>query len=272
MRRAETLTDALAARAAGARAIAGGTDVFPSISGPVTECFVDLAAIGELRGITHHLSGWRIGGAVTWSEIIAADMPAAFDALKQAARQVGSVQIQNTGTLAGNLCNASPAADGVPPLLALDAAVELTSRNSTRCLPLGEFITGPRQTALGPEELLTAILVPDCAATSCSAFEKLGSRTYLVISIAMVAVVLEHDGTLIQRARVSVGACSAVALRLPALEAALTGAPLQSAARRVVPAHFADLAPISDVRASAQFRTDAVPALVRRALDRCGAP
>ena len=100
--------------------------------------------------------------ATTWSEIAAANLPPAFDALRQAAREVGSIQIQNRGTIAGNLCNASPAADGVPPLLALDAAVELASANGTRQLPLSEFITGYRRTARQPDEILSAVIVPPC--------------------------------------------------------------------------------------------------------------
>ena len=93
-------------------------------------------------------------------ELIEADLPPLFDGLKQAAREVGGRQIQNAGTIAGNLCNASPAADGVPPLLALDAEVELAGRAGTRRLPLGEFITGNRRTALAPGELVVAIHVP----------------------------------------------------------------------------------------------------------------
>ena len=99
-----------------------------------------------------------IGARTTWTDLVRHPLPPAFDALKQAAREVGSVQIQNVASVAGNLCNASPAADGVPPLLALDAEVELRSaRRARACLPLGDFILGNRRTALQAGELVTAI-------------------------------------------------------------------------------------------------------------------
>ena len=126
------------------------------------------------------------------------------------------MQIQNTGTIAGNLCNASPAADGAPPLLILDAEVELRSVEIARHVPLGEFILGNRKTALRADELMTAIRVPISAVEGQSASLKLGARRYLVISIAMVAarVVTADDGT-IRKAAIAVGSCSAVAQRLP---------------------------------------------------------
>ncbi|MGL4525562.1 MAG: FAD binding domain-containing protein, partial [Aestuariivirga sp.] len=131
--------------------LAGGTDLYPAHVGrPLPRHVVSLGRVTELRGISRHGAGFRLGGGTTWSEIAAANLPPAFDALRQAARDVGSIQIQNRGTIAGNLCNASPAADGVPPLLALDAAVELASANGTRQLPLSEFITGYRRTARQP--------------------------------------------------------------------------------------------------------------------------
>src|SRR5260370_31103109 len=100
------------------------------------------------------------GGATTWSEIAAASLPRCLDPLRAAAREIGAVQIQNRGTIAGNLCNASPAADGVPPLLILDASVELASNRGARRLPLSQFITGNRRTSLAPDEILTAIVMP----------------------------------------------------------------------------------------------------------------
>jgi CO/xanthine dehydrogenase FAD-binding subunit len=124
------------------------------------------------------------------------------------------VQIQNSGTVAGNLCNASPAADGVPPLLALDASVELASVAGTRRLKLDDFILGPRRTARRADELLAAILIPKPRAAAHSHFLKLGARRYLVISIAMVAAAIESERGKITTARVAVGACGPVAQRL----------------------------------------------------------
>ena len=170
------------------RLLAGGTDFYPAQgSRPLSDNVLDINGIGELRHITRSDDGLVLGARATWSDVIAHDLPPAFDALKLAAREVGSVQIQNTGTVAGNLCNASPAADGVPPLLTLDAAVELRSQTGARTIPLGEFILGNRKTAREAHELVAAIHIPGPALSGASHFVKLGARRYLVISIAMAA-------------------------------------------------------------------------------------
>jgi CO/xanthine dehydrogenase FAD-binding subunit len=177
------------------------------------------------------------------------------------------VQIQNAGTVSGNLCNASPAADGVPALLALNARVELRSVRGVRQLPLQEFILGPRRTALQPQELLTAVLVPKTAGAAASHFLKLGARKYLVISIVMASAVIEHRSGKVVNARVAVGSCSPVALRLPALESELKGKRFDATlADWVNPAQLAVLEPIADVRASAGYRRQAALELVRRLL------
>src|SRR5262249_31033117 len=147
-----------------------------------------------------------------------------FDALKSAAREVGSIQIQNRGTVAGNLCNASPAADGVPPLLALDAEVELSSREGSRRLSLADFFVGYRKTQRQPNELLTNIWVPRALEEARSVFSKLGARRYLVISISMIAAVILIKERRIAVARIVVGSCSVNAQRLIALERDLAGA------------------------------------------------
>jgi CO/xanthine dehydrogenase FAD-binding subunit len=267
-----TLDEAMALLAAGeARILSGGTDFYPALGdrvvrGPV----VDLSGLGELRGVSSDAGYFRIGGLTTWSEIIRTPLPRCFDALKSAAREVGGVQIQNRGTLAGNLCNASPAADGVPPLLALDAEVELVSRVGARRMPLADFIVGNRKTQRKADELLTVVLVPRALEDAASTFLKLGTRRYLVISISMVAVVVQvRDGRVLQ-ARVAVGSCSAVARRLRALEAELVGASVRGGLGVVVkPEHLAPLSPIDDVRATAEYRIDASLRLVQRALNSC---
>ena len=272
--RPTTIRDACAALA-GRRLtlLAGGTDYYATgAAGRRAGDVLDLSAVGALRGIRReHSGGWRIGATTTWSDVVAARLPRAFDALKQAAREVGGAQIQNAGTVAGNLCNASPAADGVPPLLALDASVELASARGTRTLALREFILGPRKTALAPDELVAAILVPALPAAARSRFLKLGARRYLVISIAMVAAVLEAKAGRVAQARVAVGACSGVAQRLHALETALAGTELTGLAGMVRPSHLDALQPIDDVRASAEYRREAALVLVRRALEEAAA-
>ncbi len=270
--RPTALDEALGVLAARRPAIlAGGTDFYPARVGRAgAEEVLDLGAIAELRGLRHEPDRWRIGALVTWSEVLEARLPRWFECLKEAAREVGGVQIQNAGTVAGNICNASPAADGVPALLALDAEVELASARGRRALPLGQFVVGSRTTACAPDELVTALLIPQRSAGARSAFLKLGARRYLVISIAMVAVAMEvaGDGT-IARVAVAVGSCSPVARRLTGLERDLVGRRLAPGIGALVaPGHLAQLTPISDVRGTAAYRIDAAGTLVARTLER----
>jgi CO/xanthine dehydrogenase FAD-binding subunit len=269
MIRPRTLSEAISAAGSGDRVViaAGCTDLFPATHAQTLPGrILDLTTVEGLRGIARTADGWRIGAATTWTDILRADLPPAFEGLKAAARQVGGVQIQNAGTVGGNLCNASPAADGVPPLLTLDAEVELVSGRGVRRLPLAEFITGPRRTMLAPGEILTAILLPD--AQGRGSFVKLGARAYLVISIVMVAArAVVADGRLAAVA-VSVGSCSPVAVRMTALETRLTGAPVADAAGIVTADLVAPaLLPIDDVRADAVYRAEVAVELIRRALD-----
>jgi len=248
------------------RVLAGGTDVFPSLQnklllGPV----LDVSRVLGLRRIERHARGWVIGAGATWSDVLKADLPPVFAALKQAAADVGSVQIQNRATVAGNICNASPAADGVPPLLILDAEVELSSLQGTRRLPLEQFILGNRKTALKQDELLTAVHVPEAAVVGKSHFLKLGARRYLVISIAMVAVRLVLDEAWrVAECAVAVGSCSPVAKRLRRLEQSLLGRRFREIT--IGPEVLDGLQPIGDMRATAAFRKEAVGELLARAL------
>ncbi len=268
------LTEALAWLAEGQPAIlAGGTDFYPARVGrPVTEDVLDITAVAELKGIREETHRWRIGALVTWTGILQARLPRWFDCLKLVAQEVGGVQIQNAGTVAGNVCNASPAADGVAALLALDAEVELRSRAGTRVLALGDFLLGNRKTARARDELVSAVIVPKRAEASRSTFVKLGARKYLVISIAMAAIALDlaADGSILGAA-VAVGACSPVARRLPDLERELVGRkPGPGIGESVAARHLVPLAPISDVRGTAEYRSDAVITLLRRALGQLG--
>jgi len=269
----KNLHEAVSALAAsGGQILAGGTDFYPALGERLPQGdVVDITALGEIRGISADKDWFRIGGLTTWTDVIRAKLPRSFDALKAAAREVGSVQIQNRGTVAGNLCNASPAADGVPPLLALDAEVELSSAAETRRMPLSKFLTGNRKTMRRPDEILAAVLIPRGMDDAISTFLKLGARRYLVISISMVAAMVRPDETgCVAEARVAVGSCSATAQRLTGLEAALVGRPFKSGiAGAVKPEQLSVLSPIDDVRATAVYRRDASLTLVRRALEDC---
>lgn len=271
--RPATLAEACKALAAHPLTVlAGGTDHFPARIGLAPrEDILDITALGELRGIVRTDGGWRIGAMTTWTDLLEAQLPPMFDVLRLAAREVGGMQIQNAGTVAGNICNASPAADGIPALLALDASVELSSATGRRTLPLAAFVVGPGKTLREPHELVSGLLVPELRHAARGHFLKLGARKYLVISIVMVAVVLEIEAGVVRAARIAVGACSPVAQRLPDLEKAVVGsrigASLGDCARRE---HLRALAPIDDVRASAEYRRDAALTLVRRALTYLG--
>ncbi len=268
--RPSELKEALAALAAGPRIIlAGGTDYYPARVGqPLDDDLLDITALPDLRRISDQGAHWRIPALATWTDLLETPLPPLFDGLKLAAREIGGVQIQNAGTLCGNLCNASPAADGTPNLLALDAMVELSSARATRRLPVAEFVTGSRATLRRPEEMVTALILPKPQHEARSTFLKLGTRKYLVISIVMVAAVLEiGDNSTAASARIAVGSCSAVAQRLPALEAVLAGRRLDAALADLArPEHLAPLSPIDDVRAAAPYRRDAALTIIRRAI------
>ena len=247
--------------------LAGGTDLYPWITGaevwgprPALN-WLDISVIAALRGV----SATRIGALATWTELAEAALPPSFRALQQAARQVGGRQVQNRGTVLGNLCNASPAADGVPPLLLLDAEVELASAAGTRRVPLSQFILHNRRTARTPEEIAVALHIPAQPDVE-SRFEKLGARKQLVISIAMAAGLARWDGKRIVQARVAIGACSPVARRLHGLEAALLGATRDEAAHIIARLPLPELSPIADVRGSAAYRAAAAREVIARAV------
>ncbi len=256
--------------------LAGGTDILsteaaavgwgkPGISSNTP--IMDISALGDLDGIRSFPDRVEIGALVTWAEIIKSDLPAWFDGMRQAGQRVGGRQIQNRGTLAGNLCNASPAADGVPALLALNARVRLQCRDGSRELAVDEFILGNRRTCLKPGELLSDIILPVPGPGACATFLKLGARNYLVISIAMVSVCLEVIDGRINDPRIAVGACSEVARRLAGLEARLQDALVADACGLVQEEDFASLTPIDDIRAPGWYRRHGARILVERAIE-----
>lgn len=249
--------------------IAGGTDFYPALGEATPKLdLLDLTQITELSGISQIGTGWRIGAATTWSQLVATKLPAYFDGLKQTALEIGSLQIQNVATLAGNICNASPAADGMPTLLALNAKIELASTSGQRILPLAEFVTGVRKIDLHKDELLSAIIIPTAHKNATSGFLKLGSRRYLVISIAMVAVVIALEDKIISDIRVAVGSCSPVAQRLVDLENYLLGSDIEALQQdnSITPELLNGISPIDDLRGTADYRMDSVAELCRRVI------
>jgi CO/xanthine dehydrogenase FAD-binding subunit len=274
--RPDRLEDALAILASEPRlVVAGGTDVYPAYaSQPIDRPVLDITALPGLRGVTDDGEAWRIPALTTWTDLAEAALPSELDGLRAAARTIGGRQIQNAGTVCGNVVNASPAADGLPNLLALDAEVELASTDGERVVPIADFVLGNRRTDVRPGELVTGLRVPKVAGGDAgsarvarSTFLKLGSRSYLVISIVAVAAVLVVERGIVVDARVAVGACSPVARRLRGLERELRGR-RAGPSLATVPAmeHLSTLAPIDDVRGTGDYRWDAALTLVRRAI------
>lgn len=261
--RPDRLEDAIAVLAGGpAVPLAGGTDFFPArVTHAPRVRVLDLTGIASLRGIVRQDGAIRIGALATWTDLLRADLPPLFDGLRLAAREVGGMQVQNAGTLAGNLCNASPAADGIPVLLTLDAEVELAGPGGVRRMAVQDFVLGNRRTARAADELVSAIIVPLPAGNARGSFLKLGARKYLVISIVMAAAAVTFDPAgRPAAARIAVGAAGPRAVRLPGAEAAvLAGTAIEAH-------HLAPLSPIDDVRAGAAYRRDAALTLVRRSV------
>jgi CO/xanthine dehydrogenase FAD-binding subunit len=194
----------------------------------------------------------------------------AFTGLQEACATVGSIQTRNAGTIVGNLCNASPAADTPPVLLTLDAEVQVLGAAGARTLPLADFFQGYRRTALSDDEVVTAVRIPMPAVGTGSAFVKLGRRRAMEISIACVAarITLAVDGT-VAEAGVGLGSVAAISTRASAAEDELRGSiPTPDSVRRAARAAAAAASPVDDHRASASYRREMVEVLTERALTR----
>ena len=251
----------------GSRPVAGGTDLAvvlaDGLSAPAM--LVDVAGIPALRGVRKTAEGIAIGAVTTIAEIAArSDLPAC---LCQGARAIGSPQIRNLATVGGNVCNASPCGDTLSPLVALEAAFVLRSRAGSRTVPAEQFFTGPKKTVLAPGELLVEIRIPAPRLAGRSAFRMIGRRNGQVISQVNAAVWLAVEGGVIREARVAVGSVAPVPLRLKGAEALLTGKTVRGLdLEPVLASAAAGIAPISDVRASLEYRRLVTASLLRDAL------
>jgi CO/xanthine dehydrogenase FAD-binding subunit len=275
-RRAADLKDAVSLRQQmGYPFVAGGTDIYPAIENGVRfPGLIDVSKVDALGGsIRREGNDWFIPALATWTDVVEAVLPAQFDSLKQAASEVGGRQIQNAGTVAGNICNASPAADGIPALMAMDARVLIAGPSGEREVSLESFVLGNRKTDLNEGEILCAVKVPARGNRTASAFRKLGARRYLVISIVMAAATLECDSAgKITFAGISVGACAARALRLRGWEAALRGRQVGDIESvEITPAFLSPLTPMDDIRGTREYRKHAASVLVRETLVKAAA-
>lgn len=269
---AATLDDLLRLLAeTGGRMIAGGTDVLVQAERGVfpASALVDASRVRELRFIAEEGDTIRIGALTTYADMLTSPLlRQTAPALVAAAATVGAPQTRARGTLGGNIANASPAGDTLPPLLALDAAVRLVKRGGERVLPLADVLRGPRQTCLEPGEIIHSVAFRRPPGPTGAAFLKLGNRQGMAIAVVNVAVTITLGGDgHIAGARVALGAVAPTPVRSPHAEVVLRGqAPAEEVFQAAARAVLADIAPISDVRGSADYRRKAAVHLTMRAL------
>jgi xanthine dehydrogenase iron-sulfur cluster and FAD-binding subunit A len=274
--RPSSLADALHALAdadPGTRIVAGGTDLMVELGRgmKLASRLVDLTALeDELRFVAPGPGRLTFGALVTHNDVLAS--PAFRKSalpLVQACAEVGAPQIRARGTVAGNLATASPANDTITALVALDAEIELAHRDGRRRLPIGDFCTGFRATALRPGELIRAISIRPLGSTRRGIFLKLGLRRAQAISIVNVAAVIGFEGATVTEARIALGCVGPTIVRALEAEKCLVGRPLDRAAFVAAGAAAANaVVPIDDIRGSASYRLAAIAALVERALER----
>ncbi len=268
--------ECLVEHAPNAAPLAGGTNLVVDMrSGrhaPLT--LVNVGALDELKGIRREDGHFLAGSGVTIAELLGnPEVAQSAPCLRAAAAVFASPLVRNRATLGGNLADGSPAADTAPPLLALDAEVELASAADRRWVPLDEFFLHVRKTQLRPGEIITAARWKAAGAGTYTAYQKLGLRKADAISVVSAAVRVDvmEDGR-IGTARIALGSVAPVPLRAKAAEAALLGQALTPAAAREAAELAAQAAsPISDLRASAEYRREMVSVLVRRLLERAAA-
>ena len=253
-----------------ARIIAGGTDLILRMRDNILSpgLLIDLrhTSPDQISSTPQELT---FGASVTTAQIlIHTDVAEQFPALVEACRHFAGPPIRNRATLGGNLVNASPAADLIPPLLAYDASITLASTSGERKLKLRDFFTGPGQTVMQADELLTAVHLPLLSPNSQTTFIKLGHRRSMAIAVVSVCVhVTQGTDNTIADARIALGAVAPTVVRMPAAEALLNGHQLDSRVIAAAAQQAAeDVSPITDVRASRQYRQRMVEVLVRRAL------
>jgi len=253
-----------------AKPIAGGTDLIPLMREVEVEVehLIDLGGIGELRFIEEEDGYIRIGATTTLSDLVDSTLIASkAPALWEAASSMGSVQIRNRGTIGGNLCNASPAADLAPPLIALGAEAEIRSVDEARWIPVEEVFAGPKVNSLAGDELLTSVRFKIPPRGAGSAFEKIGRRRGVTLALVNAAAYIELEGETCRSARIALGAVAERPLRLREAEGRLMGERVSEELIEEVSELCSKLVrPIDDVRASAWYRKEMSRVLSRKAL------
>jgi aerobic carbon-monoxide dehydrogenase medium subunit len=251
-----TLEEAAALLAQGAQALAGGTDLLVEMREHLrsVERVANIKRIPGLAALAYGSEGLRIGALVTAREVETSPLALEkYASLVQACRELGSIQVRNRATVVGNLCRASPSADTIPPLIADGARVEIHGR--AKPVLLEDFFTGPGKTVLRPGELVTAIVVPPPAAGTKKVYIKHGRRKAMELATVGVAVTRTPV-----EVRIALGAVAPTVIRARAAEK------LFKDVDKAAEAAAAECKPISNVRASADYRREMVRVLVRRAL------
>lgn len=268
---ARSLDEALSALAAGAGAVAGGTDlVVAARSGkaPLPESLLAIHELSELRGIEHGTGEMRVGALTTHAELAADEVVRArYSALADACAIVGSEATRAHGTLGGNLMNASPAMETAGPLLCLGATVTLRSAGGSREIAVSDLLVGPGRTSAAPGELMTAVDVPEPPVGAGSAYVRLEYRRQMEIAIVGATCLVVLDGEQVTNARVAITALAPTVRRVLDAEAALVSSDGRSAAIAAAEAAARASAPIDDVRASADYRRAMAAVVTRRAVD-----
>ena len=268
---ATTVEEALAALAAGARPVAGGTDLVVGArqgKAPLPDALVAIHRVSELHAIDGDADALHLGALVTHAEIAAPpDVRARFTALADASAIVGSHATRAQGTIGGNLMNASPAMEAGGPLICLGATVTLRSTGGTRDMAVEDLLTGPGATVASNDELLVAVDLPQPAPGTGSAYVRLEYRRQMEIAVVgATAVVTLADGE-VSQARVGITALAPTIRRVPAAEEVLTGsAPDEASVEAAARAAAAASVPISDVRASERYRRAMAAVIARRAI------
>ena len=269
---AETVEDALAALAGGARAVAGGTDLVVGArqgKAPLPESIVAIHRVAELRGVENDGASLRLGALATHEELAEyALVLERLTALADAAAIVGSHATRAQGTVGGNLMNASPAMELGGPLLCFGAAVTLRSQSGARSVAVTDLLAGPGQTTAQPGELLTEVTVPLPPVGTGSCYARLEYRQQMEIAVVGATAVVTLDGDRISAAKVAITALAPTIRLVPAAEEALVGSDGgRAAAEQAARAAAEASEPISDVRASEQYRRAMAAVLARRAIE-----
>jgi CO/xanthine dehydrogenase FAD-binding subunit len=260
-------------RGDGVRLLAGGTDLLVQMkeAGLHPSAVVSLHALSELRGIEATSDGGlRIGAGTLAADVDAhRDVRSRYTALADGAGVLGSTQTRNLATLGGNVANAAPSADTVPPLIVLDAVAEIVGPGGRRELPVGELFAGPGRTTLAPGEIMVAFRLPALPPKTGSVYQRHTPRKIMDIAVVGVSirVTLAPAGDSISEARICLGAVAPTPIRAPEAEQALAGQPPSDELfARAAELAQAAATPISDVRGSADFRRYLVGAMTKRCL------